>query len=102
MRGFNQARELCKPLRRVLGVRIIDEVSRCHATPSQSGLDAVARQRNLRNAFRVRGRVTAHHVLIVDDVLTTGATCGQLARVLREAGVGRVSVLAVARASTPD
>ena len=44
----------------------------------------------------------AGHVLIVDDVVTTGATCGRLADVLRNAGVRRVSVLALARAATPD
>ena len=102
MRGFNQARELCAPLQRLLGVRIIEQVSRHRATPFQSGLAAGARRRNLRDAFAVRGRIAARHALIVDDVLTTGATCGQLAEVLREAGVRRVSVLAVARAATPD
>lgn len=102
MRGFNQARELCEPLQSVLGIRIIEQVRRSRATPPQSGLAAVARQRNLRNAFVVRGRLAASHVLIVDDVLTTGATCGQLARVLRGAGARQVSVLAVARAATPD
>ncbi len=102
VRGFNQARELCLPLRRVLGVRIIEQVRRSRATPFQSGLAAADRRRNLRNAFRLRGRIAARHVLIVDDVLTTGATCRQLAKVLREAGVSRVSVLAIARAVTPD
>lgn len=102
MRGFNQAREICAPLQRLLGARMIEEVSRCRPTPFQSGLTARARQQNLRDAFEVRGRIVARHVLLVDDVLTTGATCEQLATVLQDAGVARVSVLAVARAATLD
>ena len=102
MRGFNQAREICAPLQRPLGASIIEEVRRCRPTPFQSGLAARARQRNLRGAFAVRGHIAARHVLLVDDVLTTGATCEQLATVLQDAGVARVSVLAVARAATPD
>ena len=102
LRGFNQAREICAPLQRPLGVGIIEAVSRCLPTPFQSGLTASARQQNLRDAFAVRGGIAARHVLLVDDVLTTGATCEQLAKVLQDAGVARVSVLAVARAATPD
>ena len=102
LRGFNQARELCLPLRDVLGAPLIEQVRRRRPTPYQSGLDAAARRRNLRDAFVPRGRLNARHVLIVDDVLTTGATCAQLAKLLRGEGVCRVSVLAVARAATPD
>jgi len=102
MRGFNQAEEVCGPLRRLLGVRSVEAVRRTRATPFQSGLAGLARRQNLRGAFAVHGRITAGHVLIVDDVVTTGATCGRLADVLRNAGVRRVSVLALARAATPD
>ncbi len=102
MRGFNQARELCAPVQRLLDAHIVEGVGRTRPTPSQSGLDSGARQRNLRTAFRAQGRIAARHVLIVDDVVTTGATCRQLATVLLDAGVGQVSVLAVARAAMPD
>jgi ComF family protein len=101
-RGFNQATELCRALRPVLSVPVLDAVVRVRSTPYQSGLDASARQSNLRGAFGLRGRPGAAHVLIVDDVVTTGATAGQLAAVLRAGGVGRVSVLAIARASRRD
>ena len=97
-RGFNQAAELSMPIRRKTGLGLVKNVVRSRATPYQSGLTAAHRQRNLEAAFRLRGAVSARHVLIVDDVITTGETCRQLARVLLDAGVKKVSVLAVARA----
>lgn len=98
-RGFNQAEELARPVQRQLRLPLLDNVVRASSTPYQSGLDAAERRRNLRSAFRVRGRITATHVLIIDDVITTGETCRQLARVLFDSGVAKVSVIAVARAS---
>jgi ComF family protein len=97
-RGFNQAEELCKPLMRHTGLPMLGNVRRTWATPYQSALDARHRHGNLRSAFAVCGTITTQHVLIVDDVITTGETCGQLARVLLENGAERVSVLAIARA----
>jgi len=97
-RGFNQAEELCKPLMLNTGLPILGNVRRTRATPYQSALDARHRHGNLESAFAVRGKIRAQHVLIVDDVITTGETCGQLARVLLENGAERVSVLAIARA----
>ena len=96
-RGFNQALEIAKPTARQLGVPIVRNVYRCRATPAQSGLNAAKRASNLRAAFRVRGQVSYQHVLIVDDVITTGATVREVARVIVKAGVDRVSALAVAR-----
>jgi len=98
-RGFNQAAELSKPIAQKLGVPTLRCVLRVRPTPYQSGLDARARQRNLRSAFAARGDITASHVLIIDDVITTGETCRQLVRVLIGAGVEKVSVLAIARAA---
>jgi ComF family protein len=97
-RGFNQALEISRPLAGHLGLPVIHDVSRCRATPSQSGLSAAARASNLRGAFRVRRVLNFRHILIVDDVFTTGATANQLARTLRQAGVDKVSLAAVARA----
>ena len=97
-RGFNQATELAVPVARQLGLPLVDNVRRRIATPYQSGLDAAERRRNLKSAFAVRGRIRARHVAIVDDVVTTGETCRQLARCLRASGVDSVSVLALARA----
>ena len=98
VRGFNQASELCRTIKEKTGIPLLPNVVRKRATPYQSGLIAAHRQRNLRAAFAVRGEIRAQHVLIVDDVITTGETCRQLARVLLQAGTQKVSVLAVARA----
>lgn len=98
LRGFNQALEIARPVARHLGVPVMHNVYRRRATPAQSGLSAAARASNLRAAFGVRGRLSCRHVLVIDDVITTGATVRELARVVVEAGVDRVSVLAVARA----
>lgn len=99
MRGFNQAEELCRVLRRRTGLPVLRNVVRVRATPYQSGLHALERRRNLRGAFAVRGSLDCGHVVIVDDVITTGETCARLARVLLDAGARRVSVLAIATAS---
>jgi ComF family protein len=101
-RGFNQARELAAPVATALKVPLIDAVRRCRHTPYQSGLSRAERQRNLVGAFRVRGRIESRHVLLVDDVVTTAATCRQIAVLLRRHGVREVSVLALARALAPD
>ena len=97
-RGFNQACEIARPLAKQQGVPVIRSVTRRRATPPQSGLTAAERAKNLRAAFVVRRPIRHEHVLIVDDVITTGATVRQLARTLRHAGAKRVSALAVARA----
>jgi ComF family protein len=97
-RGFNQAMEIAMPVAKHLGAPLIRNVRRRRATPFQSGLSAGERATNLRHAFVVRGAMSWGHVLIVDDVITTGATVRQLAKVVRNAGARTVSVLAVARA----
>ena len=98
-RGYNQANELCKPIARRTGLPVIGGVARCRATAAQSGLSASARNRNLRGAFVVRKQILARHVLLVDDVITTGATTRHLALALLQQGVAKVSVAAVARAA---
>lgn len=97
-RGCNQAMEIAKLLSKATGLPLVDGVARVVATPYQSGLDARARRSNLKGAFRVTPRMRAHRPLIVDDVITTGETCRQLARALLDAGAEQVSVLALARA----
>ena len=100
-RGFNQAAELCRPLRKQSGLPIICNVRRVRITKPQTGLDAVERRRNMTAAFEVRGSLGFRHPLVIDDVITTGETCRQLAGALLRAGAKRVSVLAVARAVSP-
>jgi ComF family protein len=97
-RGFNQAGEIAGTLARKSGVPMRRSVLRIRATPSQSGLDADARRRNLQHAFAAQRLLRCRHPVIVDDVMTTGETCRQIARVLIEAGAESVGVLVVARA----
>ena len=97
-RGFNQAMELCQPLRHLLGVPADPRCcKRMRPTKPQIGLRASERAANVRGAF-VSSRAGYRHVAIVDDVLTTGQTAGALSRALRLAGVRRIQVWALARA----
>lgn len=99
-RGFNQATELCRPIARDTGLPILHNARRTRRTPPQSGLDAASRRRNLANAFTVQGRLRCRHPVIVDDVMTTGETCRQLAKAVLRAGARTVNVLTVARAAS--
>lgn len=102
-RGFNQA---YLPVRKwpewgVSDVRVVRELlRRVRPTRTQAGLSAEARETNLRGAFRLHpeARVMGRRVLLVDDVLTTGATAGACAEVLRAAGAASVDVLTLGRA----
>ena len=97
-RGFNQAALLADRLARPLELPVIPRwLGRVRATRPQSDLSAAERQANVRGAFRASRRVAGRHVLVVDDVLTTGATLGACARALRDAGARRIGVLTVAR-----
>ena len=97
LRGFNQAEELSRELQQRYELPIVRIARRTRATPPQSGLDAKTRRRNLRGAFSISRRTTLKHPLIVDDVITTGATCIELANALLHSGAADVSVLALAR-----
>ena len=103
-RGYNQALELAKPLARALRIPFAaDLLVRTQATPAQTNLDARTRRKNLRGAFEFRpdrldAGVLPDHVALVDDVMTTGATLRECARVLKRAGVARVDAWALARA----
>ncbi len=99
-RGFNQSLEMARPLVPSLAP-ILDTRSliRVRNTQAQRGLDRKARQSNLKGAFAVRGQALVNkHVLLVDDVMTTGSTLAACAGALRKGGVRRVDVLVVARA----
>lgn len=98
LRGFNQAAELSRPLVRERSLPMLRGIERCRKTRYQSGLTPRQRDGNLRDAFVVKHAPTAAHVVIVDDVITTGATIRHLARALIDRGVSRVSALAVAHA----
>lgn len=108
-RGFNQSYLLVRRLARshpgICGTSFlwqmdVTSLKRVRYTIPQTGLDIAVRKENLKNAFQVidPARVKGANILLVDDVYTTGATCGEAARVLLAAGAGRVDVLVLARA----
>lgn len=101
-RGFNQANEIARPIAERLHIPIADRLcSRVRATEDQTELTAAQRRQNVRRAFALARRPGVRHVAILDDVLTTGSTVDELARVFKRSGVRTVSVWAVARAA-PD
>ena len=106
-RGYNQALELARPLARAFDLPILQHaLHRVRDTVPQAGLNALARRRNPRGAFstgrdlRSAARIPAH-VALIDDVMTTGATLYECAKVLQRAGVARVDVWVMARVPPP-
>jgi len=97
-RGFNQAALVAERLAAALGVPARPRwLVRTRATTSQTDLGAAERRANVRGAFAADTAVAGRHVALVDDVLTTGATAAECARMLKAAGAARVGVLTVAR-----
>ncbi len=98
-RGFNQSIEISRVISRKLAIPIEHSaVVRQRSTAAQTGLNAKQRQKNIRGAFSVVSKLPYRHVLIVDDVMTTGVTVNELAMLLKKNGVKRVGVLSIARA----
>jgi len=100
-RGFNQSALLSVHLSRQVGVpAALSVLRRVRPTAAQAGLSGADREKNVRGCFAVKrpGAVVGRRVVLVDDVLTTGATCREAAAVLRRAGARQVVVLTVARA----
>lgn len=96
-RGYNQSRELARGVAAVCGLPVVDKaVERTSFSGSQTQLRRRERNENVANAFRlVEGtRLSGQHVLLIDDVVTTGATMTACIRAMQEAGDVRVSILA--------
>jgi ComF family protein len=98
LRGFNQALQIARPVARQLQLPVLTRhCQRQRDTLAQSELPLRARSANVRNAFLVHRPISARHVAIIDDVMTTGHTVTELARQLRRAGVEEISVWCCAR-----
>jgi ComF family protein len=98
-RGFNQSMEIAREIGKVLQ-RPVNHAAlfRTRPTASQAGLALKARHRNVKGAFECTADLTGRHVLLVDDVMTSGATANECARVLKLHGASEVSVAVAARA----
>lgn len=106
-RRFNQAAELCRSISALTGNQIAYQaVKRVRPTRQQIGLTRAGRKRNLAGAFiepeAVKPHIKGRSSVIVDDVLTTGATVEALAKLLKRAGARRVYVLTLARVVMPS
>jgi ComF family protein len=98
-RGFNQAADLAQHM----GVPVLPALHRVRATPTQTGLPAGRRHRNMRDAFapaRARLALAGTVVVLIDDVSTTGATLEACARTLKQEGAAEVRALTAARVVT--
>jgi len=98
-RGYNQSEALARGLARHLGFPVRQPLRRVLATHRLAAMGPTERHDVMRRAFRVRRnvRLGGRTVLLVDDVLTTGATCGAAARALKQAGATRVVAIVIGR-----
>jgi ComF family protein len=102
-RGFNQAELLARQVARHRGIPMLNALRRRRATATQAGLASAGRRRNVEGAFAVKGgaewtaRLAGGKILLIDDVMTTGATAGACAAALKRAGAKSVSLLTLAR-----
>jgi ComF family protein len=99
-RGFNQASLLAELLSEQMSVQYQPWLERVRYTTTQTALDRAERMENLHNAFRLRKNADVRrlHVLLIDDVLTTGSTLSECARILKRAGALSVHAATAARA----
>ena len=98
-RGFNHTRQLCRNLGRATGLKVeIRAVKRTRVTQTQTRLTRTERLANMRGAFKPHTRsLNGRRVVLVDDVLTTGATTSDCARACKKAGAAEVGVWTLVR-----
>ena len=97
LRGFNQAAFFADDLSRQLSIPVFNHVKRIKAPSDQKNLDRKTRINNLHNNFIVTSPLNGEDIAIIDDVMTTGATSNALAKALKDAGAGQVTIWALAR-----
>ena len=97
-RGYNQSDLIAYWLSKWLKIPCNNNLlKRTKHTPTQRGLTAKARRQNLKNAFAIKRKITYRRVALVDDVITTGSTLNEIAKLLRKHGVQEIQVWGVAK-----
>jgi ComF family protein len=97
-RGFNQAEKIGEIVSKYLGVSLEDVVKRKRATRQQAKLGRSERLQNMQDAFVLKNNiVVGKNILLIDDVLTTGSTLNECAKVLRDSGAQTVLAFTLAR-----
>jgi len=97
IRGFNQAYILSQYISSKYGVQVDSNyVHRSRHTKFQNKLSTADRQKNISNVFKIKQIKGYHHVLIIDDIITTGNSINELAKTLKKSGVNTITVCAIA------
>jgi ComF family protein len=98
-RGFNQSAALAERVGRMRGIPVWNALRRTRATSTQAGLASAGRRKNVAGAFAVRpaAKLNGTRILLIDDVMTTGATASACAATLKRGGAMSVSLLTLAR-----
>jgi ComF family protein len=98
-RGFNQSMELARHIGKALSIPVDHRSCRkILYTEAQTGKNARQRRHNVKDAFHFENTAEYGHVIVLDDVVTTGSTVSEITRVMKRQGVRRVDVWSVARA----
>lgn len=101
-RGFNQTKIICDQLSKFLTISLLDDhIIRAKETIAQEGLSIEKRRRNLVNAFSINKAsttgITGKNIVIIDDVVTTGATINSLCKLLEKEGANSISIFCISR-----
>ena len=98
-RGFNQSTEVARAISRASGIPMnTHSLTRSRATPPQAALPLKERAQNVRGAFECSADLGSKRILLVDDVMTTGSTLRECARILKLHGATQITVVVAARA----
>lgn len=97
-RGYNQALCLAEVIGRITGLKVVDGLLRIKDTQGQHALTKADRNKNIEGAFsfNLEYNISHRHIILVDDIFTTGSTAQECSRILKEAGCSRVTVLTAA------
>ena len=97
-RGYNQSKLIAELLAEKSGLELLSAAKKLHDTPPQKRLDLKQRRENLKDCFKIEDKKSFQNkkVILIDDVLTTGATASEFSRCLKKAGAVRVYVLTIA------